>query len=329
MLDRIVALALCMCLVAAPASAAGADFYRGQTLTYIVATGPGGVYDLQARLMARFLPKYLPVSRVLVKNVPGAGHIVGANTLYVSKPDGLTIATFNTGLIYDQLLGRPGARFDLKKMHFVAKATNDTRVLMVAANSGFKSFESLYMSPTPVKFGAAGIGSASYIETRIVEDALRLPLQLVTGFEGTEADLSMLRGEIVAQVGTAGSLEPFAKRGGGFFALVLSDTDTYPGIPRASAYAKDERGKRLLDLVSTLSQMGRLTAAPPGIPADRLAALRDAFFATMKDPGYVAEANKLYMALDPAHGTMVQAMVLRALNQPPETIAALKAAATK
>ena len=214
-------------------------------------------------------------------------------------------------------------------MNFIAKATSDTRVLIIAKTAGFTSFDELYASRTPVKFGAAGIGSASYIETRIVENALRLPLQIVTGFEGTEADLSMLRGEIAAQVGTAGSLEPFVKRGGGFLALVLTDNNAYPNVKRGLPYAKDDGGKRLFSLVSTLSHMGRLTAAPPSVPAERVAALRDAFLAAMKDPGYVAEANKLYMPLEPAHGRDVQAMVARALNQPPETIAALKLAASK
>ncbi len=99
---------------AAPAGAAGAaDFFKGKTLTYIVATSPGGGYDTYARLIAEHMKKYLPVNKIIVKNVPGAGHIIGANQLYVAKPDGLTIGTFNTGLIYAQLLGAEGIIFDL------------------------------------------------------------------------------------------------------------------------------------------------------------------------------------------------------------------------
>jgi len=86
----------------------GADFYKGQTVTYIVATSPGGGYDLYGRLVAEYMQKYLPGSTFVVKNVPGAGHIVGANTIYASKSDGLTIGTFNTGLIYSQIIKRDG-----------------------------------------------------------------------------------------------------------------------------------------------------------------------------------------------------------------------------
>src|SRR6187399_2887180 len=86
----------------------GADFFKGKTVTYIVSTGPGGGYDLYGRLVAEFMQKYLPGSTFVVKHLPGAGHLVGTNTIYASKPDGLTIGTFNTGLIYNQLIGLDG-----------------------------------------------------------------------------------------------------------------------------------------------------------------------------------------------------------------------------
>ena len=106
-------LALLMAAGTVSAQEPNSEFFRGKTLTYIVSTNPGGGYDYYGRLMARYLEKYLPVSRVIVRNVPGAGHIIGANTIYTSRPDGLTIGVFNTGLIYSQLLQASGVRFDL------------------------------------------------------------------------------------------------------------------------------------------------------------------------------------------------------------------------
>ena len=97
----------------AAAAQTGADFFKGKTITYIVATAPGGGYDLYGRLSAEYMQKYLPGSTFVVKNVPGAGHLIGANTIYASKADGLTIGTFNTGLIYNQLIQREGVHFDL------------------------------------------------------------------------------------------------------------------------------------------------------------------------------------------------------------------------
>jgi tripartite-type tricarboxylate transporter receptor subunit TctC len=329
MLKRLLAFVLAASALALPVQAAPSDMFRGKTMTYIVATGPGGIYDTHARILTRFLAPYLPGVRILVKNVPGAGHMVGANTLYAARPDGLTIGTFNNGLIYDQLLKRPGARFDLTKMTWLGKATSDTRALILATNSGFRSFDDLLKAKSPAKFAAAGIGSASYIETRILQDALHLPLQLIAGFDGTEAEMAMMRKEIVAQVGTATSLESFVKSGKGSIAFIISDSAAYPGIPRAADYAKDERARRLLALVSTVSQIGRLTAGPPDMPPATREVLREAVMKAMHDPGYIAEGRKLGLPLDPASGAKVEAMVKQALLQPPETIAYLARAATK
>lgn len=321
------ALVLGLVICAAPVAAADSNMFRGKIITYIVSTSAGGIYDAQGRLLARFLQEQLPGSRVVVRNVPGAGHIIGANMLYAARPDGLTIGTFNTGLIYAQMLERPGIRFDLSEMSYISKATSDTRALVVSTISGVSRIEDLLESDSPVMFAASGVGSASYIETRILEDALNLPLQIVPGFEGTEAELSMMRSEVVAQVGTATSLEMFVNNGNGRFLLVLSDSDSYAGVPRATDYAKDERSQQLLSLVSTLSQIGRLTAGPPGIPSDALETLREAAMAAMATPGYRAESERLSLPMDPARGDQVEAMVREALAQPPDMIAYLKEAA--
>lgn len=322
------AVGLTMC-VGAPAFAADTTMFKGKTITYIIATGPGGGYDTYGRLLARYLQKYLPGARIMVRNVPGAGHIVGANTIYAAKPDGLTFGSFNTGLIYDQMLQRGGVKFDLSKFSYIGKASNDTRALVISTKSNFRTFDDIMKSKVPVKFAASGIGSAAYIETRILQNALKVPLQIVPGFDGNEGEMSMLRNEVVAEVGTANSLEPFVKNRNGVFALALTDSDTLPGVPKAMAYAKDETAKRLLALISTLSQIGRLTAGPPGIPPATLGVLREAFAATMQDPAYIAEAKRLGLPLDPAPGDKVEAMVKQALAQPPETVAELKRAASE
>ncbi len=297
-------------------------------MTYIVATGPGGGYDAYARLISKYLQKHLPGSRVLVRNVPGAGHIVGANTIYAAAPDGLTIGMFNTGLIYDQLIKREGVLFDLAKFSWIGKAADDTRALMLSTSSGFKSVEDLLKAKTPIKFAAAGVGSAAYNDTRILADALKLNVQIIPGFTGNEGEMSMLRSEVAAEVGTAESLETFVKQGHGFFALALSgNPSALPGVPRATDYVKDDHGRRLLALVEALSEIGRLTAGPPGIPANILAAERRALDEVMKDPDFLAEAKKLDLNIDPAPGEVVEARIKAALSQPPETVAALKEAA--
>ena len=131
-------------LIASPAFAeTGADLYKGKTVTYIVPTEPGGGYDLYGRLVAEYMQKHLPGSTFVVKNVPGAGQLVGGNTIYASKPDGLTIGTFNTGLIYKQLSGLEGVRFDLNKMSWIGKAASDPRVITVNSIVPVKTFKEL------------------------------------------------------------------------------------------------------------------------------------------------------------------------------------------
>jgi tripartite-type tricarboxylate transporter receptor subunit TctC len=180
-----------------------------------------------------------------------------------------------------------------------------------------------------VKFAASGIGSAAYIETRILQNALHVPIQIVPGFDGNEGELSMLRNEVAALVGTANSLEPFVMNKNGFFALAITESDALKGVPKAIAYAKDDESKRLLTLIATLSTIGRLTAGPPGMPADTVAVLREATMKAMADPAFIAEGKKLGLPLDPASGDKVEAMVKAALDQPPETIADLKRAASE
>ena len=131
-------------LVATAAEAqTGAEFFKGKTVTYIVATAPGGGYDTYGRLITEYMQRYLPGSTFIVKNVPGAGHIVGANTIYASKPDGLTIGTFNTGLIYNQLINADGVKFDLTKMSWVGKAASEPRIFLAGAQSPIKSFQDI------------------------------------------------------------------------------------------------------------------------------------------------------------------------------------------
>jgi tripartite-type tricarboxylate transporter receptor subunit TctC len=314
--------------VSGSASAADSQMFSGKTVTYIVAVGPGGGYDTYGRLVARYMQKHLPGSRFIVRNVPGAGHIVGANTLYASKPDGLTIGTFNTGLIYDQLMQREGVLFDLKKFGWIGKAAADSRALLIATNSGFKSFDALRQSKQPVKFAASGVGAADYVETRIIADALHINAQIIPGFTGNAGEMSMLRQEVAAKISTLDAMEDFIKAKHGFWALSLTeDASVLPGVPRAMSYAKDERMRRLLTLVETLSEIGRLTAAPPNVPRNILDTERRAYDAAVKDPEFLAEAKKLQLPISPATGEVVEAKIMQALNQPPETVTLLKAAA--
>jgi tripartite-type tricarboxylate transporter receptor subunit TctC len=301
----------------------GADFYKGKTVTYIVATPPGGGYDFWGRLVAEYMQKYLPGSTVVVKNMGGAGHLVGANATYAAKPDGLTIGSFNTGLIYAQVIKHEGAKFDLTKMSWIGKATSDPRVIAIASHSPIKSFEELRAQKEPVNFATSGGGTSSdFVEIHMLANVFKLNLKILTGYSGTERRLAMRRGEITGTTGSRSSFGSFVQDGHGRFIAQIGGTDT--DVPQLRDLAKDPAAKALVTMLQAQGDIARLTAGPPGIPQDRLDALRDAYRKAMEDPELQAKAEKLERSVEPAYGEDVADMVKAALNQPPEIIEMLR-----
>lgn len=300
----------------------GADFYKGKTVTYIVATKAGGGYDFYGRLVAEYMQKYLPGSTFIVKNVPGAGHLIGANAVYASKPDGLTLGSFNTGLIYSQLIKLPAMRADLSQMSWVGKAASDPRVFVIASQSPIKTFDDFRKQTKPVNFATAGVGSAAYVETLIISRAMNLPIKLLTGYNGNEDQLAMRRGEIIGTGGSRSSMADFVKNGYGRFIAQIGGKEK--DVPQLETFTTDPKAKTLIALVKSQGEISRLTAGPPGIPADRLAALRAAYKKAMEDKDAQAKVEKLGRPLDPGYGEDVAKMIKEALDQSPETIALLK-----
>ncbi len=322
-LSAIAAVAACA-LAATPSQAqTGADFYKGKTITYIVATPPGGGYDFYGRLVSEYLQKYLPGSTVVVKNMPGAGHLVGANALYASKPDGLTIGTFNTGLIYAQIIKHEGAKFDLSKMSWIGKAATEPRVLAIASHSSVKTFDDLRNANEPVNFATSGGGTSSdFVETHLLANGLKLKMKILTGYSGTERRLAMRRGEVVGAMGSRSSFGSFVQDGHGRFIAQIGGTDK--DVPQLKDLVTDPSAKALLAMLQSQGDIARLTAGPPGIPQDRLDALRAAFRKAMEDKELQAKAEKLERSVEPAYGDELLEMVNAALNQPPEIVQLLK-----
>ena len=312
-------------IAASPALAqTGADFYNGKTVTYIVATSPGGGYDLYGRFVAEYMQKYLPGSTFVVKNVPGAGHLVGTNTIYASKPDGLTIGTFNTGLIYNQLIGLEGVKFDLAKMSWIGKAASDPRIVVVSADSPIKSFKDLAEMKQPVNFATAGVGSAAYVETTVLLNVLNLPIKVQSGYNGNDDQLAMRRGEIIGTIASRSSWQQYVDNGYGRFIAQIGGAQK--DLPQLSTLVTDPTAKAFIALVESQGDLSRLTAGPPGIPEDRLAALRNAYRKAMADPELLAKTNKAEKPIEALVGEDVAKKIKAALEQPPKTVEMLKAA---
>lgn len=302
----------------------GAEFFDGKTVNYIVATDPGGGYDTNGRLVAEFMQKYLPGSIFVVRNMPGAGQLIGTNFVYASKPDGLTIGTFNTGLIYSQLIGDKGVRFDLSKMSWIGKVASDPRVIVVSEQSGIGSFEDLMARGEPVKFATCGVGCASMLESTMLINALDMPVQLVTGYNGNDDQLAMRRGEVQGIIGSRSSFEQFVAQGYGRFIAQIGGSQT--DVPQLSSLVSGDTAERAVALVASQGTISRLTAAPAGIPEDRLAALRDAYAKAVSDPEFLAKAAALKLPIDPLVGEDVSKAVAGALDQTPEMVDYLKEA---
>jgi tripartite-type tricarboxylate transporter receptor subunit TctC len=320
---RVMSLPVCAGLlavtIAAPAFAeSGADFFKDKTVTYIVATSPGGGYDTYGRLVAEYMQRHLPGSTFVVKNIPGAGHIIGANTLYAAKPDGLTIGTFNTGLIYNQLIHNDAVKFDLEKMSWIGKAANEPRIIAIAQQSPIASYKLLAEQKEAVTFSAAGVGSASYVETVILTNALKLPIKLLTGYNGNEDQMAMRRGEIVGTLSARSTWDPFVKNGYGRYIAQIGGVEK--DVPQLASLVSDPDAQKLLALIQSQGDISRLTAGPPGIPADRLLALRTAYREAMEDKELLAKMEKLGLPVDPAYGDDVLIAIKAALNQTPETV---------
>ena len=297
-------------------------FYKGKTLTYVVATAAGGGYDFYARLIADYMAPHLPGATIVIKNVPGAGHLIGANFTYNARADGLTVGTFNTGLIYNQLIGREGVKFDLRKMSWVGKASSDGRVLVVAPDSPIKSFDDLKRPGEPFKFAVSGVGSANFNETTMLKEALHLNIKIITGYNGNDDQLAVRRGEINAVFGSRSSYESFVNNGYGKILLQVGGDD--PKLPQLATIIKDasKEAKEVVALMESQAEIARLTAGPPAIPAGRLAALRVAYKAALDNPELRAKAEKADRPVVPyLIGDDVQKKVTAALDQSPETIA--------
>ncbi len=311
------------------AAAAPADisFFKGKTVTYIVSTKTGGGYDTYARLVAKYMQKYLPGSKVIVKNVPGAGHIVGANTIYAAAPDGLTIGTFNTGLVYGQILGQEGIQFDLNKFSWIGKANSETRVVIVGAKTPYKTFKDLQDSKVPIKMPSSGVGSEDHNETLILAAALPVKFQPIPGYSGKEAEMAILRGEVPAVLGSYTGLYGLILAKEGRPVLQYGSENKIPGlenVPHINSMKLSPASRNMVNLVNAIDIIGRLTAAPPGMPAGRLEVLRDAYKKALTDPDLIKDAKKSSLDLDPAYGEEVQKLVAASINQPAENLKMLR-----
>jgi len=306
--------------LAAPAGAAegdaAAEFFRGKRVVYIVPTKPGGGYDAYARLIARHLPQHLPVKAVEVRNVPGASHLIGVQQLFAAEPDGLTLGTFNFGLIYAQITGAGGAQRDLRELGWIGKAATDARVFVVGAQTGIGTVAQLRQPGRTLHLATSGKASASNYETSTVIRLLGLDATPVHGFGGSEAELAVMRGDIDGMLATWSALREFVAQGRGRILFRIgAGSAELAAVPELGELVSGEEARQFVALVAEQAALARLTVAPPGLPADRLAVLREAYMRTLADPALLREAERMQLPIDPMDGAAVEQRITALLSQ--------------
>jgi tripartite-type tricarboxylate transporter receptor subunit TctC len=335
---RAVALGVLTALLAMNARATDVTgLYRAKTVTVIVGFSPGGGYDLYARVLARHIGKHLPgMPAVTVQNMPGAGSLKAANFLYnVAPKDGTVFGTFDRGLPMERLLGRvEGENFDASRFTWIGSVTDEPSVCGFSSRSGIRSWDD--MKTKPFKVGGAGATADDQIYPTLLKNLFHLPVRVVTGYPGrAEMVLSIQRGEIDGLCGWSWSSLQSRDRAlyeNGQIIVTLQlgmeKSAGLPDVPVLGDLTSDPKQKAALKLIFSRLTLARPFAAPPGLPAERTKALRDAFDATMRDPEFAAEMQHLALEVRPQSGAKVEQM-LKELYAYPRDVAEIAANAIK
>jgi tripartite-type tricarboxylate transporter receptor subunit TctC len=308
--------------------AAEADYFKGKTVTYIVATGAGGGFDFYGRLVAKHMQKNLPGSTFVVRNMPGAGHMLGLNYIYNAKPNGLTLGTFNTAMFLNQILEKKGVKFDMAKMNYLGKLASSYQILMISTKQPYRSMADLKKSGKVLKMATGGPGSGRWMFSKITEVAYGVKFQLIPGYNGPTATLALMRGEIDMMTGSIESNAQTVQQGRGHFVAIFSPKreKDYPKLPTVREEISDPDGKALARIVEAIGGAWRITGAPPGLPKGRLAVMRAAYKKGVEDAAFGAAVKNANRDIDPAFGADVDKIIREAVDVSPKVRGLLKQA---
>jgi tripartite-type tricarboxylate transporter receptor subunit TctC len=302
---------------AATAAQAQSDFYKGKTIELQIGTSSGGGYDAYARLLGRHMSKHIPGNPTITPmNVPGAGGLKLANQIYnVAPKDGTVIGTFGRGIAFDPILGGNAAQFDATKFNWIGSMNDEVSVCAAWKDAGVSKFEDLFTKELIV--GGTGSTADSDLFPKVINGVLDTKMKVISGYPGgNDITLAMQRGEVKGRCGWSWSS---VKSGHSDWVkdktlnllvqLSLEKHPDLPDVPLIMDFAKTEEQKQILRLVFARQVMGRPFTAPPGVPAERVAILRKAFMDTMKDPAFLAEAEKAQMEITAVSGEAIQKLV--------------------
>jgi tripartite-type tricarboxylate transporter receptor subunit TctC len=304
-----------------------AEFYKDKQVKIIVGNPAGGDYDAGARLLARYIGKYIPGNpAVLVQNMPGASTVTATNFLYNKAPkDGTVFGSFSRNIASQAVIGKMKIEADPRKFNWIGGSSLPGRVCLVSAKSGIKSAEDIFKREVIV--AGSGAGSSLSIVPTALSNLLGAKFKLVEGYQGSaDAMLALERGEVEGICHTHGVFEShhgqLVKEGVLKILFHVEDTvfEEDPSVPSIYQFAKTEKHKQMLRFLFSSTEFGRPYVAPPGVPADRVAALRKAFADALKDPALIEDAKKTSVDMTYRPPEDLEKLVAALYATPKETI---------
>ena len=309
------------------------EFYKGKTVKLIVSAAPGGGADLYARAFIKYFSKHLPGKpNVVISNLPGAGGLAAAAQLQNSEPsDGTVVAVLQRNNLYLPLVSDEKISFDPRVVNWLGSLNKETYALVTWQNAGVKKIDDLFTKP--VTIGATSFNNENRTFPAIINEYLGGKIDIIAGYKGNdEIALAMERGEVQGRALTVTSLmsgnDASWLREGKINVVAQMGVEANPAIanvPMIMDYVKDPKAKALFEFMFSPLQAGRPLAAPPKVPADRLAALRTAFEAAASDPEFKAELAKQNATVELLTGEQTKAIVDKLYAVPPEVLASAKA----
>ena len=303
-------------------------FFAGKTISFITSTGVAGPYDTTARAMSRHMPRHIPGNPVIVvKNMPGGGHVLATNFMYNNAPkDGTHMGTVNGTIPTHQVIDGTGVRFDARLFNWLGSTASPNLITVTWANSKSRTIQDAMTNE--VIAGATGAGSMAALYPTILNNVLGTKFKIVMGYKSAASiDLAMEAGEVESRSGNSydslRSDHPDWLRDNRVNILVqigAKRAKEMPDIPLMHELARNAEERGILVLLSSAVTVGRPVFLPPDVPVDRVAAMRKAFDATMKDPAFLDETKKLGLEIDPTNGEELAKAVNNTINQPPAVI---------
>ena len=330
---NLVLLGLTFAALAAAGPAAAdptADFYKGKQVALILSAGAGGGYASYAHAIAPYLTKHIPGNpNVVVQNMPGAGGLRAMQYFNTVAPtDGTVLGLVHSSVPFAPLYGIKGASFDPRKFNWIGSINSSTAICVSWTASGVTQWKDLFEKD----FIVGGTGAGSQMETMpaMINKLFGTRIKIISGYTGgNDVYLAMERGEVHGRCGglvsSINSTRPdwFPKHKISVPIIVSLDrSNLFPDAPALVEFAKDERTRRILKLVLFPLEMDRPVLAPPGVPAERIAALRIAFHAAMTDPGFIADAEKANIEIGEIPGAKLQTILDEAFGMPPDIVKA-------